>query len=119
MSVSFSKVGFTTVTLSKANVYPKVLPKVLNQFVGISDDNTIRVAILGPPIQTIPLQFRQLSSIDRDALDAFFTAIEYSDEFVFTDAGGTPHTVRLLEPNFALPEVFDDNVQFDCVLTKV
>lgn len=116
---TFSKVDVTTVTFSKANVYPIVSPRTLNQFVGISDNNTIRVAVLGPPLEVILLQFRQLTRDDRSNLIAFFEAIDYSDEFTYTDTVGAPFTVRLLEPNFTLPEVVDNNVSFDITLTKV
>ena len=119
---TLSKAGVPTVTLSRANVFPNVRPKVLNQFVGVSDDNTIRVASVGPPLTTIVLKFEQLTNTDRASIEAFFAnaLINYGQfSFTFTDAASNAYTVRFLEPQLALPEVTDENVQFDLVLTVV
>lgn len=120
MLPSFSKPGVMTVTLSRGSLFPRVQPKVLNQFVGISDDNTIRVAVIGPPLETIPLEFKQLTVTDKALIEAFFSAINYgASEFVYMDEMGVGHAVRYLEPTLALPEVSEDNVEFTLMLTKV
>ncbi len=118
----FSKTGVTSVTLSKSNLYPNVQPLVLNQFVGISDANTVRVASIGDPLRTIVLVFEQLTRTDRDALEAFFAdpLVNYGEfSFTFTDASSTVYVVQFLEPALALPEVTDNNVKFEMILTIV
>lgn len=122
MKPTLSKAGVATVTFSRANVYPHVMPRILNQFVGISDDNTIRVAKVGPPLQTIVLGFEQLTRDDRDHLEAFFSdpLIDYGlYTFQFTNHLGVVYDVRYLEPQFSLPEVTDNNVRFQLILTIV
>jgi hypothetical protein len=119
---TLSKGGVTTVTFSRSNVYPSVSPKVLNQFVGISDANTIRVASVGPPLQSIVLHFELLTREDRDNIETFFadSLVNYGQNtFQFTDANETVHNCRFLDTQLALPEVTDDNVSFELTLTKV
>ena len=119
---TFSKTGVSTVVLSNGNVYPHVLPRILNRFVGVSDNNTIRVSTVGPPLQTIVLEFQQLTRDDKDALESFFedSLVNFGSEvFTFTDTNGTEHTVQYLEPQLAFPEITDNNVAFEMVLTKV
>jgi len=118
MSVIFSAVDVDDVVVDSP-VFPSSTPIVTNQFVGISDDNTIRVASISGPVKAMPLQFRQLSRTQRDALIGFFEAIDYSGEFTYTDHLGTEHLVRMLESTLAFPEISANNVQFDCTLTKV
>jgi len=118
----FVKSGVPTVTLTQANVYPNTKPKVLNQFVGISDSNTVYVSVVGEPLQTIVLNFEQLTVADAEALDAFFSnpLVNFGEsEFTFIDSKGNSYTCRYLEPSFAIPEVSDDNVKFDMILTIV
>ena len=120
MLPTFSKSGVSTVTLSRVNVYPNVKPRVLNQFVGISDANTIKVAVVGKPLQTILLEFQQLTLEDRDNLEVFFTdpLINFGQSpFTYTDFAGVPYTVRYIEPQFALPETTDNDVAFELILT--
>lgn len=114
----FSKDGVTTVILSQEPTYPRTLPKTHNRFIGVSDDNSIQVANIGPSLQTIPLQFRQLTRVDGDNLDAFFTEVGAS-EFTYTDNDGAEYQVQNLDPTFAVPEVSFDNVQFEVILTRV
>lgn len=121
-SPTLSKTGVTTVTFSRANVYPHVMPRILSQFVGVSDANTVRVAKVGPPLQTIVLDFEELTVEDREAIEAFFTdpLIDFGMyTFQFTDRNGVVYNVRYLEPQFALPEVTHDNVKFEMILTIV
>lgn len=118
----FIKAGVPTVTLSKEYTFPDVSPKIMNQFIGISDANTVQVAIIGAPLTTIMLSFQQLTTVDRDNLEAFFAnpLVYYSKyEFTFVDAHSVSHNVRFLEPQFALPLVSHNNVSFEMVLTKV
>lgn len=117
-----SKTGVTSVTLSQANVYPSVSPKLLNQFVGLSDSNVVRVAKVGPPVETLLLSFEHLTREDKANLEAFFAnpLVDYGlYTFQYTDHNGTTYDVQNLEPQFAIPEVANNNVKFDIVLTIV
>lgn len=118
----FEKAGVAPVTLSRANVRPKVSPRVFNRFVGISDANTVKVATVGPPLQSITLSFRQLSETDRKNVEDFLSHpfVNWGAEtFQFIDADGVSHNVKFLEPQYADPEVSADNVSIDLILTKV
>lgn len=119
---SLSQSGVSTVTLSVASTFPSRDPKAMNQFSGISDDNTIRVASLGPPRKTLEVQFRQLNSIDVTALDAFFdnALVNWGlFPFTYTDEEGTGHNVHNLSPLFSPERVSDDNFTLNLVFTVV
>lgn len=118
----FVKSGVPTVELSRVSGFPDVEPLVLNQFVGVSDANTVKVASLGPPMGTIVLQFKQLTRTDRANIYAFFDhpLVNYGrNAFTFIDNFGVSHSVQYLEPQLALPLVSKENVSFDLILTKV
>jgi hypothetical protein len=115
-------VSISPVVLTRAAVYPKVQPLVLNQFVGVSDANTIQVSVIGAALETISLQFTQLTPADGTLIKAFFAdpLVNYGEfEFTFIDADSVSHTVRYLEPQLALPEETDSNVSWELILTKV
>lgn len=114
--------GDMVVELSREPAFPDVRPLVLNQFVGVSDANTFYVASVGTPVRTILLNFQQLTYDDREQLEAFFAneTVNYGQfPFTYIDHNTTSHTVRYLEPQFALPAISHNNVSFEMVLTVV
>lgn len=119
---TFSKSGVTTVTLSRASTFPGSSPLTINQVVGVSDDNTVRVFSLGPAKRTLEVIFEQLAATDIANLEAFFTnpLVNWGvNNFVYTDEVGTAHTVRFLQPEFAPQESSDNNYSLTLVLTEV
>jgi hypothetical protein len=117
---TFSKVGVTTVTFSQPPVFPAADPLVLNQFVGVSDFNTIKVASIGPPLRTLNLRFEELTRTDKANLEAFFAnpLVNYGQgSFTYTDHIGIARTVQFLDQQLAMPEVSDNNVSAEFVLT--
>ena len=119
---TFSKEGVPTVILSRPPVFPEVRPLVLNQFIGLSDLNTIYAVRVGPPVETIVLNFEQLTRIDRENIRAFFAhpLVNYAlNVFQYTGPDGVTLNVRFLEPQLVLPQISNDNVRFDIILTLV
>lgn len=117
-----SKTGVTTVNLSKASTYPSSTPLTMNQFVGVSDDNTVRVFSLGTAKRTVNVVFEQLTAADITLLEAFFTdpLINWGvGQFQYTDEAGTVFNVRFLQPIFDPQEVSDDNFSLTLVFTVV
>jgi hypothetical protein len=115
-------VSVSPLVFSRAAVYPKVEPLILNQFVGVSDANTVQVAIIGPPLETISLQFQQLIADDVTNIKAFFAdpLVDYAaNEFTFIDSDGISHTVRYLENQLAMPEESNGQFTWELILTKV
>ena len=116
----FSKAGVTSVNLSKASTFPSADPLRINQFVGISDDNTIRVFSLGPPKQSLLVVFEQLSLTDITAITAFFNnpLVNWGvNSFIYTDEVLTGHTVRFLQPEFNPQQVSDDSYTLTLIFT--
>lgn len=119
---SLSKTGVTTVNFSKASTFPSGDPLTINQFVGVSDDNTIRVFSLGEPKQTLEVIFEQLTVSDIVAIKAFFNnpLVNWGvNSFTYTDEDSTAHTVRYLQPTFDPQVVSDDSVSLTLVFTVV
>ena len=117
---TLSKSGVTTVTLSKASVFPGSSPKTINQFSGVSDNNTIRVASLGPAKKSFEIQFEQLTEADVVAVEAFFEdpLINWGvGSFTWTDEDGNPTVVRNLMTEFDPVEQSQDNWQLNLVFT--
>lgn len=120
--LSQSGVSISPVTLSRAEIFPSNEPLVLNQFVGVSDANTIQVVVIGPPLETIALQFDLLTAQDNANIRTFFAdpLVNYGQfPFTYIDAEGTSHTVRWLEPQIVLPQESDGNYSWEPVFTKV
>lgn len=116
----FDKTGVPAVTFTRARTYPVGDTWVPNQFVGVSDANTIRVASLGSPRQLIGMTFDQLDRSDRTALLAFFQNPKVNwglYSFTLTDEDSNSYTVKFLEPEFRMPEETDDNVSLTITLT--
>jgi hypothetical protein len=117
---TLSKSGVTTVTFSKASVFPGSSPRTINQFTGISDDNTIRVASLGPAKQSFEVVFEQLTSADITAVTAFFEnpLVNWGvNEFTWTDEDGVATGVRFLQTEFDPREDSEDNWTLALVFT--
>lgn len=117
---TLSKTGVTTVQLSKASTFPSAEPLTPNQFVGVSDDNTIRVFSLGPAKQNLNVIFEQLTLTDVNAIIAFFvdSLINWGvNSFTYTDEESTAFTVRFLQPIFDPQQVSDDNFSLNLTLT--
>lgn len=117
-----SKVGVPTVTLSVASTFPGREPITMNQFTGISDDNTVRVASLGPPRRTLEVKFEQLTDLDIASLEVFFASSVVNwglNEFSYTDENSTVWTVRYLSPSFSPERVSDGNYSLNMVFTVV
>lgn len=117
-----SGVSVSPLVLSRDALMPFVRPRVLNQFVGVSDANTVKVASVGAPLETIVIQFAQLTRTDRDNIIAFLAdpLVNYGENsFTYTDSDGVSSTVRFLDTELALPEDSDNNVSWELVLTKV
>ena len=115
-------VSISPVILTRAAIFPKVQPLVLNQFVGVSDANTVQVSVIGPALETISLQFQQLTPADGALIKAFLAdpLVNYGEfPFTFIDADSVSHTVRYLEPQLALPEETDSSISWELILTKV
>lgn len=107
MKPTFSKAGVTTVTLSSGATFPYNDPRIPNQFVGVSDDNTIRVAVLGSPRKVLVIPFEQLTATDKAAIIGFLEnpLVNYAQaSFTYTDEDGVAATVRFLQPELSLPE---------------
>jgi len=119
---TLSKAGVTTVVISKAPTFPGAEPLTMNQFVGVSDDNTIRVFSLGPAKRTLQLVFEQLTTLDRVNIEAFFNNLLVNwgvNDFTYTDENGTATIVRNLQPEFAPQLLSDDNWSVTLVFTVV
>lgn len=117
---TLSKTGVTTVTLSKASIFPDRSPKTINQFTGISDNNTIRVASLGPPKQSFEVQFDQLTQQDITNIDAFFNdpLVNWGvNSFTWTDENGLATVVRMLMTEFDPEGQSEDNFSLTLVFT--
>lgn len=115
-------VSISPLTLTRAALFPRVEPQILNQFVGVSDANTVQVSVLGAALETISLQFQQLTPADGANIKAFLSdpLVNYGEnEFTFIDSNSVSHTVRYLEPQVALPEETSDSVSWELILTKV
>lgn len=115
-------VSVSPVVLSRSAIFPHINPIVLNQFVGVSDANTVQVAVIGAPLKTLSRQFQQLTPVDAANVLAFFEdpLVNFGQfEFTYIDTAGTSHNVRYLEPQLVLPEDSDENFSWDVVLTKV
>jgi len=115
-------VSVSPVTLTRAPVYPRVEPVILNQFVGVSDANTIQVAVVGAPLKTLALQFQQLTPLDAANILAFLEdpLVNFGQNpFTYIDSLEVSHPVRWLEPQLALPEESDENFSWEPVFTKV
>ena len=124
MAVTFTKTGVTTVTFSAATTYPSTADGrfVMNQFVGLSDDDTPKVASLNSPRQLITLEFEDLTRQDRINLLAFMNnpLVNWGvNSFTLTNEVGNVYLVRFLEPEFVMPEESDDNVSLSMTLTVV
>lgn len=119
---TFSKSLVPTVTLSRGSTFPSSRPLVINQVTGVSDNNTIRVFSLGPPRETLELQFEQLTTADIENLKDFFndSLVNWGlNTFTYTDEDGVAHVVRILQTELSPLEVAPDNVSLGLVLTKV
>jgi len=117
---TLSKSGVTTVTFSKASTFPGSSPRTINQFTGISDDNTIRVASLGPAKQSFEVIFEQLTELDIDAVTTFFEdpLVNWGVfSFTFTDEDGVATIVRFLQTEYDPQEVSQDNWSLALVFT--
>jgi len=117
---TLSKSGVTTVTFSKASIFPGSSPRTINQFTGISDDNTIRVASLGPAKQSFEVQFEQLTEVDIDNVTTFFEdpLINWGVfQFTFTDEDSVATSVRFLQTEFDPQEVSQDNWSLTLIFT--
>lgn len=115
-------VSISPVVLTRGSIFPKVSPLILNQFVGVSDANTVQVAVIGSPLQTISVQFVQLTTQDATNILAFFNdaAVNYGqEEFTYVDEDSVSHTVRYLEQEFVVPEESDNSFSWEAVFTKV
>jgi hypothetical protein len=122
MAVILSKSGVPSVTFSTATTYPNAVGGrfIPNQFIGLSDDDTPKVASLGSARQLIPLEFENLERQDRTNLLAFMTnpSINWAkNSFTLTDELGISYLVRFLEPEFNMPEESDDNVSLSMIFT--
>jgi hypothetical protein len=118
----FIKAGVETVTVSRLNTFPAANPKVLNQYVGISDANTVKVAVFGTPLGSIPLTWEGLTQTDLNNLTAFFEdpRVNYGkNPFTFMDSLGVSHTVQYLEPQWAPMKSSANNGQLNIILTVV
>lgn len=119
---TFSKTGVTTVTLSSGATFPYNDPRVPNQFVGISDANTIRTATLGPRRKLLVVPLEQLDAADKAAIIGFLEnpLVNYAQaSFTYTDEKGIAETVRYLQPEFSLPEIAEDNVAGTLTFTVI
>lgn len=119
---SLSKAGVTTMTFTKASTFPSAEPLTINQFVGVSDDNTIRVFSLGVPKRTLTVIFEQLTPFDITDLEAFFNdpLVNWGvNSFTYTDETGNARTVRYLQPTFDPEQVSDENYSLTMVFTVV
>jgi hypothetical protein len=115
-------VSISPLTLTRAAIFPKVEPQILNQFVGISDANTVQVSVIGGALETISLQFQQLTPADGANIKAFLAdpLVNYGENaFTFIDSDSISHSVRYLEPQVALPEETSGNLSWELILTKV
>lgn len=122
MAVVLSRSGVTSVTFSRATTFPSSQPRVPNQFIGISDDDTVRAASISTARRIITLEFQQLSKLDRTNLEAFFEdpGINWAlNSFTLTTEFGTQFTVRFLESEFVMPDISEDNVSLSLNLTVV
>ena len=114
--------GVPVVEISRAATFPGIEPFTINQVVGISDDNTIRVFSLGTAKQTLEVIFAQLNRVDIANILAFFQnpLVNWGlKSFQYNDEVGTVHIVRLLQPEFSPVEISDDNFNLALVFTIV
>ena len=119
---TFTKLGVPTVTLSRAATFPSVDPIIMNQFIGVSDNNVIRVASLGPARQILSVELEQLNALDITNLTAFFRnpLINWGlNSFNYTDSAGIMHTVRYLQSDFSPQLTSDDNYSLNLTLTVI
>lgn len=117
---TFSKTGVTTVALSKGSTFPSGTPLTPNQFVGVSDANSVRVYSLGLPKRQLEAVFEQLTRNDVTALEAFFNdpLVNWGvGTFTFTDEDSTAWTVRFLQPVFDPRQVSDNNFALTLTFT--
>lgn len=117
---TLSKSGVTTVVLSRASTFPGTEPLTINQVVGISDSNVIRVFSLGVPKETLEVVFAQLDTADITNIKAFFNdpLVNWGVfSFQYTDEVGTIHTVRFLQPEFAPVAIADNNFNLTLIFT--
>jgi len=117
---SLSKTGVTTVNLTKASTFPSSDPLTMNQFVGVSDDNTIRVYSLGLPKRSLNVVFEQLTPQDITDLEAFFnnSLVNWGvNSFTYTNELGEAITVRYLQPVFDPQQVSDENFALSLTFT--
>lgn len=115
-----SKTGVTSVFLSKASTFPSGSPLTPNQFVGVSDANTVRVFSLGVPKRQLEVIFQQLTSTDITALENFFnnSLVNWGvNSFTYTDEDATAWTVRFIQPVFDPQLVSDNNYNLQVTFT--
>lgn len=117
---TFQKTGVTTVVTSKASTFPSGTPLTPNQFVGVADDNTIRVFSLGTARRHLQVVLQQLTSTDIANLEGFFTdpLVNWGvNSFTYTDEDSTSYTVRFLQPVFDPQQVSDNNFNLQLTFT--
>ena len=92
----------------------------MNQFVGVSDSNTIRVYSLGLPKRSLNVVFEQLTPQDITDLEAFFnnSLVNWGvNSFTYTNELGEATTVRYLQPVFDPQQVSDENFALSLTFT--
>lgn len=119
---TFSKPGVTTVTLSTGATFPYADPRIPNQFIGVSDNNTVRSATLSARRKLLVIPFEQLNEIDKTNIIGFLEnpLVNYAQaSFTYTDEKGVAATVRFLQPELSLPEDATDNISGTLTLTVI
>jgi hypothetical protein len=106
---TFSKTGYSTVTLSVAPSFPysrRVQPR---QRVGRNEAGTVQVGTLGTPDTFYELRFESLPAADVSALEAFFDALKWqADTFIWTDHDATARPARLWDTDLAISQLAPD-----------
>lgn len=120
MTPTLSKSGVTTVTLSRGSIFPSAEPYIPNQFVGVSDSNVVRTAVLGDARQILEVPFAQLTSADITNLRNFFqnSLINWGENsFTYTDEDSNSFTVKYIQPMFKPERDSSGNFSITLVFT--
>ena len=97
---SFAKNGVATVTLHRADAFPRVIKANEGQLVSESEGGVVRIATLHAPIEYLTLNFAGKTALletDYTALKAFFLNALVglrANTFTYTDSDSSVYTVR-------------------------